>query len=574
MTDDPTRPRRATVLDRPAPPPPLSPDPVERAQEPLTDYGHARRVLSVYGEDLIYTSERGWGAWTGTHYRLGKQGDIAARRIFETLPLLLDEEARAWAAAPVAETDIERLRQQELGRLPSRRKVPSFDPDAAVEEQRALVERHIRWTRRQTLEEAAEKAARVRTIRDVKAAAETSCLVPFESLDAEPWRLAVLNGTLDLARVVEPSPDGETEEEEAERRARWLLPHDRAMRPTRACGVAFDPTAECPEWRRFIALITSDRPAVRGGEPRPDPEMAAYLKRCLGKLLLGENKPPAALFIQGEGANGKSLMFDTIAHVLGSYVERVVMEMFLWSGRERDPAAASQHEVVLPGARCYLAIETREGSVLDDGALKRYAGGDATKSRANYDDLFEWTPSGTPVLVFNPMPEIKAADHGTQRRIFFVPLRVRLDELPQELRREQAEVKGALRAEGPGILNWLCEGLADLHALGGLCPPPHAELHKTTMLSESDPVGAFVDAALRPDPVSRVRMPDFNDVFKLWAPENGYGKARVHTAKQVLRQRGFDIGPVRGSECLKGWAWNGEADIEALRDRARRIKGE
>lgn len=57
-----------------------------------------------------------------------------------------------------------------------------------------------------------------------------------DELDADPWALNCLNGTIDL-------------------RTGKLRPHQRAELITKLVPVAYDPNATCPTWKAFLSRI-------------------------------------------------------------------------------------------------------------------------------------------------------------------------------------------------------------------------------------------------------------------------------------------------------------------------------
>jgi putative DNA primase/helicase len=108
-------------------------------------------------------------------------------------------------------------------------------------------------------------------------------------LDSDPWTLNVLNGELDL-------------------RTGALHPHDPKHLHTRLAPVPYDPAAVCPRWHLFLAEIF---PA--------DSELWEFLRLLTGYLLTGDTREQAAFFLVGKGANGKSVLVETLRSLLGDY---------------------------------------------------------------------------------------------------------------------------------------------------------------------------------------------------------------------------------------------------------------
>lgn len=539
-------------LMRLAPQPPLPESVLERARLPLTHLGFAKRVASSFKDDVIYTCELGFGVWDGKRYATGLEAEPEVSERCTRLSDLLREEIEQYAMDLVTPEEIDRALTREL-----RKRAPAFETEDEAEQA-------IRAKRRSDFEAAIKVSEQVPTIENVVKALKWLTRVPFCKLDADPYAFHCHNGVLDLAAVIASDP--RAYDNDVERRAEWLHPHRRDRYPSRASDVAFDPGAECPAWCRFIELITSE------GNSKEDPAMAGYLQRCLGRLLLGLNEPEAAFLFQGEGSNGKSTLMRSIAKVLGSYANHCAIQMFLDTGEERSSASASPDEVRLTGARAYLASEPKHGARLADAKIKQFAGGDPRPSRDLHGKLFEWEPSGHPVLAFNPMPVVTGSDHGTFRRLMFVPFRMKLDALAPELLRRRVDVQAELDHELPGILNWFCDGLADA-INGGLRPPQSAQLFKDAMLDDADPVGAFVSANCESAPGHSIELPVFNKAAPIWLEENGHRVLRPSTIKRIMQQRGYALGKIMGTEMWKGLRWRSEhAEVNDLVTRAERAR--
>lgn len=306
----------------------------------LTDRGNAQRLAAVFGGDLIWCAEWGWGVWNGARNDFSAV-DVGAYGIVESLGEVVRSEAIAWAAAPVSASEKEKRLGKELVRTK-----PRF---RTLEES----EGWIRAERRAELEKHALTCENVPTIDRALRSLRHLVRVRLDELDANPWSLAVANGAVDLRAVAAERPEAETPGEGAERRHGWLRPHDRAARPTRVCATSFDPTARCPKFEQLPELV------------QPKPHMRAFLQRALGGLVFGRNDWQVALLLQGEGANGKSTLMNVISSVVGSYAASCQINMFLAS-ETLSSSAATPDEAALPGARLYLASEPEPDARLSD----------------------------------------------------------------------------------------------------------------------------------------------------------------------------------------------------------------
>jgi putative DNA primase/helicase len=109
-----------------------------------------------------------------------------------------------------------------------------------------------------------------------------------------------------------------------------MLPHSPHYLFTGCVPVVFDPQAVCPRWERFLLEIMGytigqdspdDSEAMLAERERTDERargLVAYLKRVFGYCLTGSTKEQALFFFYGDGANGKSVLFELLLKLFGS----------------------------------------------------------------------------------------------------------------------------------------------------------------------------------------------------------------------------------------------------------------
>ncbi|MBO9467048.1 hypothetical protein J7443_17525 [Tropicibacter sp. R15_0] len=512
----------------------------ERVKLDQNDEDNAARILAVYGEDLVFVSGKGWAVWDGQRFSF-RSGNLAARRKAHKLrQLVLEEadwlEANYWAPEPRVEEFID---EQERKRPP----VIFRSSEEALREMGTQAAAHLR--------KHASKCGNAAKVKSALEVCEHQRCAEVEDMDNCAWSLTLPNGELDLRAVAnwEPPYEG-TAVEIMNSKEAWLSETDRSHLPTKCAGVEFNPAKPCPKWLEFMELII------------PDPEVRACVQRVFGALLVGENIEQICVFLRGPGGNGKSTLLNTLAHVLGrrdGYAATCKVDMFLETGHQ-SPSGANPEEVDLPGARAYIATEPGSRDVLSAKKIKGLTGGDRRMSRGNYQDPFFWTPTGIPIISCNRTPKIKDEDEGTRRRLVFIPFDVNLRALPPEKQRSQGEVEAELRAEGSGILNWMIEGFQDFMHRGGKIemPEPMTRL-KDQLLEAADPVGVFLQEMTVKEVKGRVSVSDFYKVHEKWCEQEGRQIYQMKTVGDIMVEKGFERGPVRGRSHWKGLRWNDNA---------------
>ncbi|MQQ09096.1 hypothetical protein GFB49_11575 [Epibacterium sp. SM1979] len=507
----------------------------ERLELEMNDEDNAARILSVYGEELVFVSGKGWAVWDGTRYSF-RSGHLAAREIAHKLRQLVLEEAD-YLQRTLNPSDKE---IDDFIEAMARKRPPIFvrTPEDA--------RRMMGFAASAKLRQHATKCGNAAKVKSALETCEHQRRAEVEDMDADPWTLVLPNGALDLRAVKGwEKPLAATEAEVIASKMTWLRETDRAKLPTKCGGVLFDPASTCPGWEEFIELII------------PDPATRACTKRIFGAFLFGENRAQICVFLRGPGGNGKSTLLNTLAHVLGrrdGYAATCKVEMFLDTGNQ-SPSGANPEEVDLPGARVYIATEPGARDVLSAKKVKGLTGGDRRMSRGNYQDPFFWTPTGIPVVSINRTPKIKDEDEGTKRRLVFIPFDVNLRALPPEKQRSQGEVEAELREEGSGILNWLIEGFQEFMQRGIDLPEPMTRL-KEQLLEAADPVGVFLEEMTTKETKGRLSVSDFYKVHEAWCEQEGRQLYQMKTVGDIMVEKGFERGPVRGRSHWKGLEWS------------------
>lgn len=488
------------------------------------DHWNAARLDASEGWRMVFVVGKGWGIWDGGRFDF-LDGTIKAGMIGDKLQGLIEADAATAAdSAWFHDLAIQRRLTEEIRKRP-----PDFETfDAALAALRgeladALRKHAIKCGNEVNMEKALKGLQRRR-------------YVPLTALDADPWSFTLPNGRLDLRAVAAAELVGDlTRAERAEARSQWLQPHDRASYPTKCAGVEFDPGADCPEWRAFLELTL------------PEVEVRDCFQRSMGAVLFGRNEPTCAFLFRGGGGNGKSTAVNAIAHVLGDYAVPCKIEMFLATGNE-GPGKATPEEVDIPGARALIASEPDPTDELSAKRIKALTSGDPRPARGLNMPQFYYRPSAFPILSFNRTPRIKNEDEGTRRRLVFFPFEVNLRALPEAQRRSSVEIEARLKAEGPGILNWMLDGWreyrrradAGIGAPPGIDPPDRMRLLKDSLLEHADPIGEFIKDCCAPAPgVAEIRTSGFFKVYAEWCDMTGsacYGK---QTVTRIMQEKGI-----------------------------------
>lgn len=495
---------------------------VEAAAFPLNDIGNGKRFALYFGDDVMHVPRVGWFLWTGKVWKKDDD-EVAVRRLAQQIPAKILTEARHlshedWELEVLASEPTVRARLDVLQAM----KVS----DRSDDQSRELVKLTLKMDRITSIKAIAK--ARKKKHRDYSLSSGNSAKLSnmiLESkvnlsrdlvqLDAEALAINTDSGVLRFK--VEGGPGAGFS-----RTASFELhPHDRTDLITKIMPVAYEKGATCPEFTAFITRVL------------PDAEIRRFVQRWLGLSMTSIIEQHLAFFY-GSGANGKSVLIDTIARLMGTYAATAKIES-LTGTNKRGGGDATPDLIPLMGARMVRASEPEEGERLREAEIKAMTSGEPFLVRALHSDFVEFKPLFKLTISGNHKPEIRGTDDGIWRRVMLVPFDV---QIPEEERREFEEFVASLLAEGPGLLNWMIEGLLD-YLEGGLQIPAAIADATKSYREESDPMQVFLDQCceVTGSEADFTRTRDLVDGFQFWIEESGQSRWRDRTVTIRLKDK-------------------------------------
>jgi len=302
---------------------------------------------------------------------------------------------------------------------------------------------------------------------------------------------------------------------------------------TLSCNVSYDPSARAPRWERFIEEISYD-PATKAS----DPAWMKYVQVVMGTALSGVVDHQMAWFFYGAGANGKSTLLNTIAHLLGDY-SRKLPASSLMAKKYSSGGTASNDIAMLRGARLAVTSETSGTSWFDDALIKDLCGGDKISCRFLYQDFFEFVPQFTLIMYGNSRPRLRHVDGGMTRRLKMVPFDFHSD------KREDL-LSIFLGTEKTGILNWLIEGLRIFNEIGveGLIQlePDRVRNETSEYFHDQDKVRLFLDDMCNCDNIrdgESAGVTELYTAFRKWCENVGEQPFSKREFSKQLESKGF-----------------------------------
>ena len=181
-----------------------------------------------------------------------------------------------------------------------------------------------------------------------------------------------------------------------------------------------------------------------------DSELIEYVQQIVGLAAIGKVYMEALIISYGDGRNGKSTFWNTIARVLGSYSGSISADaLTVGCKRNVKPEMAG-----LKGKRLVIAAELEEGMRLNTSVVKQLCSTDEVSAEKKYRDPFRYTPTHTLVLYTNHLPRVGANDEGTWRRLIVIPFNAKIE--------GNSDIKNyadyLAEKAGGAVLSWIIEG--------------------------------------------------------------------------------------------------------------------
>jgi putative DNA primase/helicase len=423
-----------------------------------TDYGNAERLVARHGADMHFCRPwASWYVWDGRRFVRDRTG-VAERLAKETVRAIYGE------VTGIADDD----------------------------DRRATA----RWAI------ASETAGRIRAMLEL-AASELGVPVVPEQLDANPWVLNCLNGTVDL-------------------RTGKLGPHRREDLITKLCPVPYHPCARLPLWEEFLERSTAG-----------DHELQSFLQRAAGYSLTGDYSEEVLFFIHGPQAAGKSTFIEAMKAHLGDFASTADFETFL---TRRDVGGPRNDLARLAGTRFVSSIEVEDGKRLAEGLIKMITGGDTLTARFLYREAFEFAPTFKLWLAANHAPRVRHDDDAVWRRILRIPFE---HTIPRAQRDPKVKIQLRDRERaGPAILAWAVRGCLEWQA-HGLGIPAAVQLATDAYRADMDPLKDFLMDRCELLPRARVRSDELWKAYEQWAQDNGDRPIGRRAFGELLKGRGL-----------------------------------
>lgn len=291
-----------------------------------------------------------------------------------------------------------------------------------------------------------------------------------------------------------------------------LRPHDREDMFTYCLEYDYDPNADCPLFKKFIAEVL-----VKEGATETDPDLVSLFQELLGYSLTPDIKHEVMVWMFGEGGNGKSVAISVVEALLGPMAMSVDFQTVGMPGNY-DLAD-------IPGKRVLLSTEAERSRSMAEGYIKRIVTGDTINTRPIYGSPISFKSTAKIWWAMNDKPIVKDTTDSMWRRMKLIPFYRKFEEGINA----DVDLPRKLLAELPGILNWAIAGLLRLTLNGRFTKSTASEEAKQQYREEANPVAQWVNTmTVRTSYPATLQGALFKE-FSRWAEEQ---KERAITSTQ------------------------------------------
>lgn len=301
--------------------------------------------------------------------------------------------------------------------------------------------------------------------------------------DNDPFLLNCSNGIVDL-------------------RTGEIMNHNKNFMLSKNTNVAVDYDNPPKLWLRFLDDLFSD-----------DAELYEYIQRIAGYTLTGSIKEQCLFQCCGNGSNGKSVFFNALYEILGTYATNIQIETILVKPNNGGSGASSDI-ARLKGVRLVRTNEPSEGARFNEGLVKQITGCDPITARFLYGSEFEFKPIFKLWIACNNKIEVRGTDKGIWRRMRNIDFNKTF-----EGDKADKELESKIKKELSQILAWAIKGAVAWYK-NGLKTPKSVQSATEQYRQENNVVEKFIKERVIRRKGYREKASDVFMAYKMWA-KNG-----------------------------------------------------
>lgn len=263
-----------------------------------------------------------------------------------------------------------------------------------------------------------------------------------------------------------------------------------------------------------------------------DQELINYVQEIVGLVAIGQVYLEALIIAYGDGRNGKSTFWNTIANVLGTYTGHLSADA-LTTGVRRN---VKPEMAEVKGKRLIISAELEEGKRLNTSIIKQLCSTDEIYAEKKYMKPFSFTPSHTMVLYTNYLPHVGGNDEGIWRRLIVIPFKAKINKRKDIKNYTQHLTENA----GPAVLQWIIEGAQRIIQQNyQLSTPPAVTKAVEAYHADNDWLGHFLNEKCELDPNYKEKSGNLYQSYREYCQSIGEYIRSTSDFYTALKNAGF-----------------------------------
>jgi putative DNA primase/helicase len=292
-----------------------------------------------------------------------------------------------------------------------------------------------------------------------------------------------------------------------------LLPHSPDVYSINQLNVTYRENAECLLWQKSLDQIFEN-----------DAARITLLQEYFGYCLTRDNDYEKALFLFGEGANGKSVVLYVLEELIGKdNCSSIPLEKF----NDSHYIARLRDKLV------NISLETNAKTNVYDNMFKAIVTGDTISADEKYGQPFQFKPYCKLLFSTNNMPRVGDKTEGYYRRLLILPFnrQFSIEERDPKLKHK------IVASELDGIFLWSLNGLTRLRKRGYFEESASMQTVKDAYRKENNNVIIFVEEQCVLEAQADVGSDALYVAYRDWCLESEYRPlSKIMFGRELLRQ--------------------------------------
>ena len=295
-----------------------------------------------------------------------------------------------------------------------------------------------------------------------------------------------------------------------------LTPHTSQIFTTNQLNISYLANAKCPKWIRTLNEIFEN-----------DKGKIEIIQEFFGLCLTIETKYEKALFLLGEGSNGKSVILQILESILGEEnYSAIPLEKF----------KNAHYTINIHQKLANISIETNSKSEVYDSIFKAVVSGDTITGDQKFKNPVKFRPYCKLIIASNNMPRVDDKTSAFFRRLIILRFSRQFSETEQN-----KNLKHELISELDGIFLWALEGFKRLEERKNFNNPKSVSKELEEYRKENNNVLVFVDECC--DLFEDLLLNEKNKLYLCysdWCRDNGYKSlSKIKFGKELRRNFPF-----------------------------------